>query len=87
MYYVYCIYSDRKDLYIGYTKDLKARIESHNAVKNKSTRGKEWMLVYCEAYLSKSDAVRREKRLKQHGQAKRFLKERIEGSIAQAMLS
>jgi putative endonuclease len=83
MHYVYCIYSSQKGFYIGYTTNINARVRSHNEGKNKSTKNKVWELVYYEAYLRKSDALRRERRLKQRGQAIRFLKERIADSIAQ----
>jgi putative endonuclease len=83
MHYVYCIYSSQKGFYIGYTTNINARVRSHNEGKNKSTKNKVWELVYYEAYLHKSDALRRERRLKQRGQAIRFLKERIADSIAQ----
>ena len=87
MYYVYCICDEHKKLYIGYTQDVDKRVKEHNMGWNKSTKGKMWKLVYYEAYLSKSDAKRREQRLKQRGQAKRFLKDRIQESIEEAMLS
>ena len=87
MYYVYCIVSSGGDLYIGYTKELNRRISEHQSGKSKSTKGKIWKLAYYEAYLSKEDARRRERMLKQRGQAKRFLKDRMKESMKTAMLS
>jgi putative endonuclease len=81
MHYVYVIQSDQKTLYIGYTKDLKRRMRDHNQGGNRSTLGRTWRLIYYEAYLSEEDAQVRERRLKQHGQAKRFLKDRIQHSL------
>ena len=81
MYYVYVLQSEKEKSYVGYTKDLKKRLKEHNAGRCKSTKGREWKLVYYEAYLSQDDALRREKALKSRGQAKRWLKERIEGSL------
>ena len=81
MYYVYVLCNPEGKLYVGYSGDLRRRIREHNAGGNRSTRGDKWKLVYYEAYLSKEDAVRREMKLKQRGQAKRFLKERIRESI------
>ena len=79
MYYVYVIVSkDADDVYIGYTEDLKKRIQAHNREKNTSTKGKRWKLAYYEAFCSKADAYDREQKLKDHGQAKRWLFERIE---------
>ena len=82
MYYVYVICDIKGNLYIGYTNDLKRRIKEHNNGENKSTKGRIWKLIYCEAFLSKKDAVLREKKLKQRGQAKRYLKDRIKDSHA-----
>ena len=78
MYYVYilCVKGEEK-LYTGYTSNLRQRIEEHNKGHNISTKGKEWVLVCYEAFLSKEDAMKREKILKQRGQSKRWLKERI----------
>jgi predicted GIY-YIG superfamily endonuclease len=41
----------------------------------------EWKLVYYEAYCSESDARRRERKLKDHGNAIRELKKRIGDSL------
>lgn len=82
MYYVYVIKSLQNNrLYIGYTEDLKSRLNQHNAGKNKSTKFSKWALVYYEAYKSKKDATKREKRLKRDGRAKYHLKNRIKNSI------
>ena len=84
MYYVYLIISEDGDKYIGFTSDIKKRIESHNSPVNKGyTRGKKWKVVYYEAYLSKKDALVREKRLKQDGRAKYALLKRIDNSLLQ----
>ena len=87
MYYVYCIVTAKGDLYVGYTKDLNRRIAEHNSGMSKSTKGKQWKLAYYEAYLAEEDARRRERKLKQRGQAKRFLKDRMRESMQAAMLS
>lgn len=81
MFYVYVICSLDSELYVGYTSDLEQRICQHNTGQSKSTKGKTWKLVYYEAYASKQDAINREQMLKQRGQAKRHLKERIQNSI------
>ena len=81
MYYVYVLINEKKNLYIGFTKDLKKRVEKHNSSGTKYTsRFKQWKLIYYEAYLSEQDARRREKRLKD-GRARYLLKERIAHSI------
>lgn len=81
MYYVYVLLSEASDVYVGFTEDLKKRFHQHNSGKNVSTKGKKWNLVYYEAYASKLDAVKREKKLKYRGQAKRLLKMRLKNSF------
>ena len=81
MYYLYLLVDSEGKTYVGYTADLKKRIAAHNAGNNQSTRGSTWNLVYYEAYASKSDAARRERRLKQDGRSKQHLLKRVEGSI------
>ena len=80
MYYVYVLCnSSSKEMYVGFTSDLKARIRSHNLGLNRSTKRKEgfWNLIYYEAFKSESDARKREKRLKQHGRARQELFKRL----------
>ena len=64
MYYVYLIVSEDGRKYIGYTANLRARIEDHNSGSVKSTKGRKWKLVYYEAYARYEDARRRERNLK-----------------------
>ena len=74
MHHVYVLEcSTSKEKYIGYTTDLKRRIEEHNNHKNKSTAHvSRWKLIYCETYTEKMDALGREKFLKS-GSGWRFL--------------
>ncbi len=83
MYIVYLIQDNvSKDLYVGYTNNLTRRLEEHNSAKTRSTkRSSEWILIYAEAYRSKKDALVREKKLKQSGNAKRGLKQRLQDSF------
>jgi putative endonuclease len=83
MHYVYVIKSDKDEkLYIGYTKDLKKRIQDHNKGKNFSTayRGK-FSLIYYEAFNSQKDATEREKQLKKFKSSYGQLKKRIKRSL------
>lgn len=74
MFYVYILRNRTKDeLYIGYSDNLKRRFKEH---KSKNPE-----LIYYEAYKSEKDARVREIKLKQHGQTKRRLKERIQFSL------
>ena len=66
--YVYIIGSSKAGVwrtYVGWTTDLEARLTAHNSGKGaKSTRGREWCLLYAEKYDSRSDAMSREWQLK-----------------------
>lgn len=82
MYYVYLLQSDKDGgWYIGYTSDLKRRLQEHNRGDNVSTsyRG-ELVLIYYEAYLDKFDAVGRERFLKS-GSGRRFLKKQLKNYL------
>ena len=47
--------------YVGYTNNLKRRIDLHNNSKGaKFTRGRKWKLIYKEKYNSKKEAISRE---------------------------
>lgn len=83
MFYVYILKS-RKDgnLYIGFTSDLRKRLEEHNSGKTKSTSYRTPLdLVYYEAYKSRDDAEKREKMLKIWGRTLGGLKRRIKKSL------
>jgi len=66
MFYIYILFSEKdRQLYIGYTPDLKNRIESHKKGFVRSTKFRQPLkLVYYESYLKRLDAKRREKFLK-----------------------
>ena len=85
MYYVYFLQSEDQDakIYIGYTDNIERRLKQHNHVDNQGfTKGRKWCLVYYEAFRSKSDALKRERRFKQHGLAKRHVLNRIDQSLS-----
>ncbi|MEK7195104.1 MAG: GIY-YIG nuclease family protein [Patescibacteria group bacterium] len=79
-YYVYTLESRKNNnLYVGYTGDLRKRLEYHNSGRNVSTKPYlPWKVIFYEAYLNENDARRREKYLKTSQGArllKRMLKE------------
>ena len=83
MWVVYVIQnSGTKELYFGFTSNLKRRLDQHNSGLNVSTRRNagEWILIYAEAYRDKSDAYNREQRLKHHGSGKNELLKRLSNS-------
>ncbi len=77
-FYVYVLESiQTRGLYIGYTNDLKKRLEEHNHGLNVSTKPyRPYRLIYYEACISRKDALRREKYLKT-SQGSRLLKRRL----------
>ena len=68
-YFVYMLKSLGKDpvTYVGYTNDLKKRINLHNNNKGaKFTRGRKWKLIYKEKLHSKKEAISREYYIKKN---------------------
>tara|TARA_Y100001970_G_scaffold291385_1_gene428336 strand:- start:767 stop:1012 length:246 start_codon:yes stop_codon:yes gene_type:complete len=69
-FFVYLITSKVKNRtisYVGYTNNLKKRINLHNSSKGaKFTRGKKWKLIYYELYHSKIEAMKNEYKLKKN---------------------
>ena len=69
-FFVYMIGSKAKNRtisYVGYTNNLKNRLNLHNASKGaKFTRGKKWKLAYYKKYDNKNLAMREEYKLKKN---------------------
>ena len=68
-YFVYLIISknpqNKLTSYVGYTNDLKKRINLHNSSKGaKFTKGRFWKLAYSKRYESKNIALKEEYKLK-----------------------
>jgi putative endonuclease len=77
MFTVYVLYSSIHDkIYIGYTSNLIQRIWNHNFGKDKSfTKNfRPWVVIYCEYFEIKSEAMKREKELKS-SQGRKFIRE------------
>lgn len=53
--------------YVGWTLDLDRRLAEHNGTKAgaKTTRGRQWRLIYAEKHRTRKGAMRREYALKQ----------------------
>lgn len=81
-YYIYVLqFKNSKDLYKGYTKDLKLRLEQHEkglviSIKNKGP----FKLIYFEGCLNQQDATHREKYLKKY-LGRMFLKNRLKSYL------
>ena len=80
-YFVYLIISKNdKNLisYVGYTNNLKKRINDHNSSKGaKFTRGRNWILAYSKKYISKSVAMREEYKLKKNVKLRNKIKSKF----------
>ena len=67
-FFVYLLISKHKGKllsYVGYTSNLKKRINLHNSSKGaKFTKGKKWFIAYKKCYYSKSKALKEEYSLK-----------------------
>ncbi|NQU09767.1 GIY-YIG nuclease family protein [bacterium] len=69
-------------LYIGYTTNLKRRLTEHFDGRNTSTACRRPVrLIFCEYYLAKSDALRREAYFKTTA-GKRALRLMLQDSLA-----
>ena len=64
MFYVYLIISKKKQkfkTYVGYTNNLKKRVFKHNTNKGaKSTKGRQWKLIYKKKFSQKKLALKYE---------------------------
>ena len=66
-YTVYILYSQTHNkIYIGYTSNLIERFKSHNYLSNDgwTVQYRHWIVIYCEYFDSKSEAMKRETALK-----------------------
>ncbi|MDA0675420.1 MAG: GIY-YIG nuclease family protein [Proteobacteria bacterium] len=60
--------------YVGWTTDLERRLVRHNAGTGaRSTRGRQWVLLYAERYPTRAEAMSREWHLKRDRAFRRLL--------------
>ena len=68
VFYVYLIKTIKgykKKSYVGYTNNIKSRLDKHNSNKGaKSTRGYKWKIIFKKKFISKSKALSYEYKLK-----------------------
>ena len=80
-YYVYLLVSNNKSKlisYVGYTNDLKKRVNLHNNSKGaKFTKGRFWKLAYFKKFLTKSVAMKEEHLLKKNYVLRSKIKKRF----------
>ena len=81
-YFAYVLESKRdKSWYIGFSTNIKDRLQVHNSGKNVSTKSKRpWKIIYFEGYLDKRDALGREKFLKS-GSGHTYLKKQLKNFL------
>ena len=81
-FFVYVLGSRRKDerrTYVGWTTDLQRRVRRHNSgVGAKSTRGREWRLLYSENCTTRNEAMSLEWRIKRDRTFRALLRDAIE---------
>ena len=66
-YFIYILYSEKCDkFYVGQTQDLDKRLIEHNSGKGGafSSTCMPWVLKYSEEFANRSEAVKREKEIK-----------------------
>ena len=77
-YFVYLLITKSKDRlisYVGYTNNLKNRLQLHNSSKGaKFTKGRKWTLVYKKCYKTKSLAMKNEYLLKKNKKKRNEIK-------------
>ena len=60
---------------MGYTRNLKKRLELHNKGKGaKFTRGRTWKVIYFEKYKTKKEAILREYFIKKNRKFRNLIK-------------
>ena len=78
-YFVYligCKKYHKLTTYVGYTNNLKKRINLHNSGKGaKFTRGRKWKLLYFESFSSKKEAISRECYIKKNRKFRNLIKD------------
>lgn len=85
-YYTYILKSEKDgNFYTGSTCNLTKRLEEHNKGQVPSTRCKSPLnLRYYEACMNKEDAYRRERYLKT-GMGKKYIENRLKGTLLQSL--
>ena len=76
------VISNKKKLklttYVGYTNNLKKRLNLHNKGKGaKFTRGRIWKLIYYEKYKTKKEAISRECYIKKNRKLRNIIKNKF----------
>ncbi len=77
-YFVYVLKNKKKTkatTYVGYTNNLKKRLDLHNSGKGaKFTRGRSWKIIYTEKFSTKEEAMSREYYIKKDKKLRNYIK-------------
>lgn len=80
VYVLGCATPTRYLTYVGWTLDLDRRLAQHNGGSGaRSTRGRVWVLLHSERFLSRREAMSREWHLKRD---RRFRKQLADAALA-----
>ena len=87
-WFTYILYSKKiNKYYIGVTEDLTWRLERHNMGWGRfSKTGIPWEIVYYETYSSKSEALKREREIK-NKKSRKYIEEIIKNAGGRPDLS
>jgi len=81
LFFVYVLGSRRKNVcrtYVGWTTDIDRRLQQHNAgLGAKSTRGRQWILLYSKCCKTRNEAMSREWYIKRDKKFRITLREAI----------
>ena len=86
-FHVYVLFSDAfNKIYVGFTSDLQARLLSHNhmATKGWTVKFRPWKMVHEESFLTKTEAMKREKELKS-AKGREYIRKQILHSIKEQL--
>ena len=66
MYYLYVLQNEINDkFYVGQTRNIEERLKRHNEGRSNYTKNKgEWKLSYFEKYNTRTNAIKREREIK-----------------------
>ena len=77
VFYVYLIKTVKgykKKSYVGYTNNIKSRLDKHNSNKGaKSTRGYKWKIIFKKRFYDKRLAMSFEYKLKKDKKKRKYL--------------
>ena len=75
VYVIGTVKDSKLTTYVGYTNNLKKRLNLHNQGKGaKFTRGRHWKIMYTEKYSTKNEAKSREYYIKKNRKFRNLIK-------------